>query len=265
MVLNFDKRSEQVDDDRQDVVDDVDDTTTDDQDSSASVHVAQHDASNNNMMKAENENDDVVRRGGNENNNNNDREINNTLKRQLSMPTPQRYNTQTSEEKGNIIDEDKYETKDLEAGSFKNYFDEGEMADNDNDGGIPMNGQHHRQLRSKHHKSSPQLPPPSISTSFPIVTSSSSSMLSSSTSLALHSTSSVVVSSSSSSSLLPGHSIINNDNGIIDVDDGDENIKDKFILNLNLSTKDNYGVTHKKFYGPYKHIRASLDYEYHGM
>ena len=32
---------------------------------------------------------------------------------------------------------------------------------------------------------------------------------------------------------------------------------------MTMTTTDEHGVTHKDFYGPCKHIRASLDYNYH--
>ena len=33
---------------------------------------------------------------------------------------------------------------------------------------------------------------------------------------------------------------------------------------LDLSTKENYGAEDADFFGPYRHVRAKLDYEYHG-
>ena len=33
---------------------------------------------------------------------------------------------------------------------------------------------------------------------------------------------------------------------------------------LDLSTQENYSVVNKQFYGPFREIRASLDYDYHG-
>eukprot|EP00571_Detonula_confervacea_P003635 CAMPEP_0172314718 /NCGR_PEP_ID=MMETSP1058-20130122/23237_1 /TAXON_ID=83371 /ORGANISM="Detonula confervacea, Strain CCMP 353" /LENGTH=360 /DNA_ID=CAMNT_0013028657 /DNA_START=255 /DNA_END=1337 /DNA_ORIENTATION=+ len=35
-------------------------------------------------------------------------------------------------------------------------------------------------------------------------------------------------------------------------------------FSLELSTQENYGVENKDFYGPFKEIRSSLDYDYHG-
>ncbi|KAL7427769.1 hypothetical protein ACHAXH_000836 [Discostella pseudostelligera] len=210
--------------------------------SSASVSTPELDAKNI-MMKADDDN--IMMHQDNKNHNNiQSNSHNRKMKRPPSMspplpppPPPPRYKTRASSSRK---DEEDNDNDDGRGGGGSNY-NEGEMDDENDDDEILIGGQHNqrRQLRSKHFKSSPPL----SSSSFPIVP-SSSSILSSSTSLALPTSSSVVSSSSGQ--------------------DNTNSNKDKFVLNLNLSTKDNYGVKHKKFYGPYKHIRANLDYEYHG-
>ena len=53
--------------------------------------------------------------------------------------------------------------------------------------------------------------------------------------------------------------------------DGRQSLKDftsseevPLFYSFDMSTQENYGVENKEFYGPYKDIRAELDYDYHG-
>ncbi len=218
--------------------------TNDDHNSSASSVVAKHDTKKCiiRMMKADVDNDAKHQdNNGHVNhavNDNSKSPTRTTTKRPLFLPPPlPHYNTRAKLRRDDDNDDDHQEGINVN----DNYHNEGKSNIEGNEEDVLLRGRRRRQQQPgpKHNKSSsPQLSPPLAS--FPIMSSSSS--LSSE-----HNNNNII------------HTSNKNVNG--KDDDEDKSIRNN---NLNLSTKDKHGVAHKNFYGPYKHIRASLDYDYHG-